>query len=192
VYTQGACDYSNNVFNLIAVEYPLAAFVVVDTANLEVPIAFTNSSTNASNYVWNFGDGSAISNVTSPIHSYSSVGLYKVSLVVESATACADSVIKFVRVVDASTGLSESESNRSLLVKNLGRNQYQLQQSYENSSKQRVMVMNASGQVLQTQDLPSSDKLNLQLDLDTYPSGIYSVTLFSEDQKTSIRVVVSK
>ena len=52
---------------------------------------FTNSSTAASTYLWNFGDVSA-STATSPVHSYLGAGAYSVKLVSTSAFGCKDSV----------------------------------------------------------------------------------------------------
>jgi PKD repeat protein len=43
------------------------------------PISFTNTSVNASNYNWTFGDGNS-SSLTSPTHNYSSAGFYLVTL----------------------------------------------------------------------------------------------------------------
>jgi serine protease len=46
-------------------------------------VYFTNTSSNASSYEWNFGDG-ASSTSTSPTHTYSNLGSYNVSLTANS------------------------------------------------------------------------------------------------------------
>ncbi len=57
--------------------------------------AFTNISTGTPglSYKWDFGDGGG-SSLTSPTHSYGSVGAYTVKLTVTDGNGCVDSVIK--------------------------------------------------------------------------------------------------
>jgi PKD repeat protein len=61
------------------------------------PIPFINSSSTANgtpSYQWNFDDGSAFSNATSPTHGYVTPGLYTVSLTVTDAKGCMATVTK--------------------------------------------------------------------------------------------------
>ncbi len=44
-------------------------------------VAFTNTSVSAADYTWNFGDGSPVSNDPSPVHTYTTPGVYTVTLV---------------------------------------------------------------------------------------------------------------
>ncbi|MBA3704627.1 MAG: M4 family metallopeptidase [Bacteroidetes bacterium] len=53
-------------------------------------ISFFNTSSNATNYIWDFGDGTT-STTMSPSHTYTSAGTYNVKLVVSSACG-ADSI----------------------------------------------------------------------------------------------------
>jgi len=51
-------------------------------------ISFTNRSTNAVNYTWNFGDGSTESNEANPQHTYQNAGTYTVTLRAANADSC--------------------------------------------------------------------------------------------------------
>jgi PKD repeat protein len=51
-----------------------------------LPVQFTNTSTNASGYSWNFGDGSSVSTQQNPSHTYSSAGNYTVVLTASSGS----------------------------------------------------------------------------------------------------------
>ena len=62
---------------------------VVDESNSK-RVTFTNSSTMATDYQWNFGDGSAVSNDNAPSHIYSSAGVYSVSLTAMGITGDED------------------------------------------------------------------------------------------------------
>ncbi|MDF2437873.1 MAG: hypothetical protein K0Q95_2249 [Bacteroidota bacterium] len=51
-------------------------------------VAFSNESSNAFNYLWNFGDGSPVSTIASPTHAYSVPGTYNVTLIAIDSTGC--------------------------------------------------------------------------------------------------------
>jgi len=54
-------------------------------------VNFSNTSLNATNYSWNFGDGTPISNIHEPTHTYASIGIYTVTLIANGTTSCAAS-----------------------------------------------------------------------------------------------------
>jgi gliding motility-associated-like protein len=60
-------------------------------------ISFTNSSAGASNYNWDFGDGSS-STIQNPSHAFSSGGNFQVMLVANSATGCFDSLTQTISI----------------------------------------------------------------------------------------------
>ncbi|MDB5283492.1 MAG: hypothetical protein JWO06_2567 [Bacteroidota bacterium] len=55
---------------------------------------FIDTSAGISSYTWNFGDGSATSNLANPSHIYVNPGTYNVTLVVVTAHGCKDSVVE--------------------------------------------------------------------------------------------------
>jgi PKD repeat protein len=67
------------------------SFSAAASCSLPESVAFVNSSSNATSYTWDFGDGSAAGTAASPVHSYSADGTYTVKLI--SANQCgADTV----------------------------------------------------------------------------------------------------
>jgi gliding motility-associated-like protein len=82
---------------------PIAAFAYspgeIDLVNTEVN--FTNSSLNATNYTWSFGDNSAQSNAENPTHMFPEIGdrSYTVTLVAESL-GCIDQTSVIIYVQD--------------------------------------------------------------------------------------------
>jgi PKD repeat protein len=52
----------------------------VNSGLVPFPVTFTNSSTGATSYVWDFGDGSATVTTESPTHTYTSSGTFTVTL----------------------------------------------------------------------------------------------------------------
>jgi PKD repeat protein len=84
------CTSSENEDSPTTTTPPTANFSFTST-NLTAPasIVFENKSTNATNYVWDFGDNSANSLDKNPSHTYTSAGTYTVELIVtgEGGTA---------------------------------------------------------------------------------------------------------
>ena len=69
---------------------PVAAFTMsTNITNINEPITFTDNSTNASDYLWTFGDGTS-STEQNPIHSYSNSGAYDVILQVTNGAGSDD------------------------------------------------------------------------------------------------------
>lgn len=92
--------------NEIVTVHPLpeAAFDADLTGpDLSEPVTFYNNSSGASNYLWDFGDGST-SSLVSPSHTYSETGTYTVKLYAWSEFGCADSLTQedMITVVESS------------------------------------------------------------------------------------------
>jgi len=51
-------------------------------------VNFSNGSSNATSYEWNFGDGSGTSNLATPTHTYTTVGTYTARLIAINPNAC--------------------------------------------------------------------------------------------------------
>jgi gliding motility-associated-like protein len=74
------------------------------------PNQFTNLSTGAKRYLWDFGDGTT-DTITNPVHVYDKDGTYNVCLTATNEYGCVDTVCKPVRgivlpLVDVPTGFS--------------------------------------------------------------------------------------
>jgi PKD repeat protein len=61
-------------------------------------VTFTNTSTGASAYVWNFDDGTSTSSLVNPLHNYLDTGIYQISLVAVSSFGCSDTSVSSLQV----------------------------------------------------------------------------------------------
>jgi gliding motility-associated-like protein len=91
----GGCVSSATNTNMITVyPNPVASFTApLSTSIIDPIVNFTDNSTNAASWHWNFGDPLAtgidsISNLENPIHNYSLEGTYCVTLSVTSINGC--------------------------------------------------------------------------------------------------------
>lgn len=95
LYVENANGCSDSISQIVTV-YPLPVvdFDVTTTNECFQPLVatFTNQSTGAVNYEWDFGDGQT-SSLTNPTHTYISTGSYTVSLIASSIYGCKDTAI---------------------------------------------------------------------------------------------------
>lgn len=95
IQTAGGCD---TLLSLILPNAAYAASFLVDSASCEDRmIQFNNTSTNLSQFTWNFGDGQT-STLNNPQHSYANGGQYQVTLTGTSVQGCIDTAGKRIRI----------------------------------------------------------------------------------------------
>ncbi len=70
----------------------IAQYIFINTCGAKRTFSFTNTTLgNQSVITWNFGDGSPISNIPNPTHTFPPVGLFVTSLTItDNATGCTD------------------------------------------------------------------------------------------------------
>ena len=78
---------------------PVVDFTVDPIICINTVVDFTNNSTLAAQNDWNFGDGNT-SNQFAPSHTYTSTGVFDVTLVVTTVNGCVDSASTTVDVLD--------------------------------------------------------------------------------------------
>ncbi len=66
---------------------PWAGFTVTKNG---LTVAMANTSSSATSYAWDFGDGTAVVTTTNPSHTYASPGVYTVSLTAQNESGCVD------------------------------------------------------------------------------------------------------
>lgn len=74
---------------------PTGAFTANQTSSCNAPfqVAFVNTTTNATGYAWDFGDGGT-STATAPSHTYTTPGTYTVRLISTGSNGCKDTLTK--------------------------------------------------------------------------------------------------
>jgi PKD repeat protein len=96
ITTPGGCADSQSKVVTVT-DFPKPGFTAT-TVCAGKTTAFTNSSTGATSYLWDFGDGTAFSKTQNPSHPYSKAGTYTVKLLAYNSLGCADSTSKTVTV----------------------------------------------------------------------------------------------
>ena len=83
---------TNTAIHFLVVPNAIAGFTFTPASPIlpGTSVTFTNASTSATSYVWDFGDGSATFTAISPVHLYSLPGIHTVTLTAFNANGCSD------------------------------------------------------------------------------------------------------
>jgi autotransporter-associated beta strand protein len=186
INTNGQCDFYSQNFNIDAVISPIAQFAL-DADTLYLPNAtenFSNTSTNASAYQWDFGTGVGFStNNNTAAYTYQSAGAFTVSLIASSSTACNDTASHTIYVINETTGISSiTNSNVMLLNKDLG--QYTVQFNLTDPTDISINLYNINGQSIYLENLSNVSRTSANINLSDLASGIYLLKVDIKEQGT--------
>lgn len=155
----------------------------VDLSN-NAPVIFSNASTGATTYLWDFGDGSATSTLENPNHTYLTPGMYTVELKA-TTDACTDTSFRQVVVLSPITNTVKNSLDDLIKVLS-GENTIELVFTTALSSDVRISLYNSLGQ----QVLGESTVItpgNVLLDFADKARGVYYIRIQSQED-----VVVKK
>ena len=81
--------------NITVLPKPVSGFTASPIAACQAPLTvnFTNTSTDAITYLWNFGDGTT-STLPDPTHTYTALGSYTVRLTTTNAVGCTNQLVR--------------------------------------------------------------------------------------------------
>jgi len=159
--------------------------VASDTINLSNGgnISFSNQSNNASNYLWDFGDGN-FSNNNSPTHTYNQNGNYLITLTASQNSLCSESYTSVVTVIDQITGI-DNDLTRTENVKTWISDQT-LNVNLANSNYSQLEVRNLIGQLVYSKNQLTEKQYTI--DLSNFTSSMYVVALSNNTQTDVIKV----
>jgi PKD repeat protein len=156
--------------------------ISADTIQLQDTAYFSDSSSQALSWFWDFGDGTT-SNQQNPSHQYSAQGRFTVRLTVNDVRGCSNSTSRPIWV-ENQIGLSEWAQNGDILVyPNPSEGIFTLRRLGEANRVDQVLnLSDAAGRKILRIELKQSED-QYQLDLSDYPVGLYHLQL-TEQGKT--------
>ncbi|MCH8903589.1 MAG: T9SS type A sorting domain-containing protein, partial [Bacteroidetes bacterium] len=189
-----ACKIYDTIIVKTIINLNADFFANVDTTYLVSggTVQFTNQSTAAFSYIWDFGDGSSISNDVDPLHAYVAVGNYIVTLV-SNAKFCTDTVTKAIIVLQQPNSIVEnSVSDLPVIIRQEGEGIFIVEWKVDDINDVSIRVYNYSGQleVEITGDF-DPDKKYL-LDLTDRPTGIYLIHIQTDTFTYSTKIFSTK
>ncbi len=171
----------------------LSAGFTASTYTLDIAlgsdVTFTNGSSGAVTYQWNFGDGSPLDVSVNPIHSYTATGSYTVTLI-SSDGPCSDTTTASIVVVNSNpTGLNTG--NYSSQVNVIYENgEVYLLFSLSNATRVNISVYNLLGEeIFFEKDLQvKNDKI--KLDIPVLSAGVYVAVSEFIDERVSKKFIL--
>lgn len=151
-------------------------------AQNEAEVTFSNTSTQANSYAWNFGDGLNAADLN-PIHTYTAPGSYQVSLVASNGCGRADTA--FSEVTISTTSIKESAQTVNWRVFPNPSNRDVMIQA-EEATTFRIEVYGPDGKLVKQRN--ETGKL-IRLDFSDLPAGIYQVYCFSGSDSRVFRLM---
>jgi hypothetical protein len=144
--------------------------------NLQV--SFTNTSTNASSYTWNFGDGNTSSDVN-PTHTYANAGTYNVTLTAVSSQGCANGTFQANVTVTAppTTALSEDLSRVAVIFPNPNNGKFNIQLQELPTPNTQIFVYDLQGKLIWQEKILEKESV---IQLKGLKSGVYAIRLQTE------------
>jgi PKD repeat protein len=184
--------------------------VQVGTGSIVAPASFVSSSTSvsiedaiiefqasaagATEYVWNFGDGTTVSNDLNPVHAYMAPGVYTVTFTASNG-GCESVATSVVSVSANTTGISSVENaNGFTIYPNPAKNTANLLLNLDRSETQvKVSIHDAAGRLVKTQNVNNVRAGSIvELGINGLASGLYQVTVEGNSFRNVSRLTISK
>ncbi|MBA3901612.1 MAG: T9SS type A sorting domain-containing protein, partial [Bacteroidetes bacterium] len=180
------CSGSDNV-TVTLDSLPEASFTDVQDINNPLKWEFFNTSSNANNYYWSFGDGQS-STLTSPSYTYNSPGNYKVMLI--AVNTCGNDTA----YSDKLNSINELEASYKMeLFPNPTQGNFSL--SFNNPISQRVniRITDLGGKAIYSEQLEYSGGNHLKtFDLRNVESGVYFLQFITEDSVINKKIILNR
>ncbi|MEZ5173156.1 MAG: T9SS type A sorting domain-containing protein [Bacteroidia bacterium] len=156
-------------------------------------IEFQATAPGATEFEWNFGDGTTVSNDLNPVHAYMQPGVYTVTFTARNG-GCESVQTMNITVSAASTGIANVSNSVFTLYPNPARNIVNVLLNIDrNESQVKVSIIDAAGRLVRTENVNSVRAGSIiELNISDLASGVYQIALEGENFREVSRLTVSK
>jgi hypothetical protein len=180
---------SSDSLQISVIPKPSASFSTGGILGVNTSILFTDLSTGAVKWYWDFGDGQ-VSNSENPTHNYSVPKNYTVSLAVVAADGCADNISSSISVI---TEIDDPVLPGVNIYPNPTNEQsFRVVLNYPDLTRAHFSLSNPVGEAIVDQDISSSGAhVELEIQTANLPAGVYFVRI-QIGEHTLIRKVMRR
>ncbi|MBT8308729.1 MAG: PKD domain-containing protein, partial [Bacteroidia bacterium] len=137
-------------------------------------VTFTNASSDATSYTWDFGDGSALSTDSNPVYTYGASGTYDVTLTSTNAECGDDVVVKQVTVTTNTLGIDDESINIIGAYPNPFSNDLTIELSSSfNGSNVSLILYDISGRIIRNSNVTNREGVIILGNMNDLANGSY-------------------
>jgi PKD repeat protein len=189
VTDEAGCQWASELLVITAAAPPVANFhLVLPDVFVGAPMAVVNTSTNASSFVWEMGDGAVHTN-QQPTHIYDEPGIHTVTLTAIGG-ACSD-VRQLEVTVLGGTGISDPTSASENVHIWYDGSRILVQHDLSTGQPLIVDVLDAAGRLHIRQNAPGHPGV-VEIAGSSLEPGVWLVRLTSDDHQLTGRVVIDR
>lgn len=155
-------------------------------------VEFTNASSDATSYSWNFGDGETSSEAT-PWHTFPGPGTYSVSLTAARANGCDSVMTKDVTVI--LVGIEDVANAYGVAVRpNPANEAAVLDFNLKAAAQTSIEILDLTGKTVQVvaNEKLSSGKQSIAINTSELSAGIYIIKIQSGGAAQTLRLAIGK
>ena len=150
-------------------------------------VTFHDSSSTATSWFWQFGDGNS-STQQNPVYTYSSSGTFLVTLVI--STPCGNDTLTREIILYPLSIAAPNGAAAFSIYPNPASGAFSLQ-FFNRDPESRIQVVNALGEIVYRNEVKVTGRnVTLQVDGTRFATGIYSIQLFSEGNMVSRKLII--
>ncbi|MFN4122155.1 MAG: fibronectin type III domain-containing protein [Flavobacteriales bacterium] len=157
-------------------------------------IEFVGNAQGASQYVWNFGDGTIVTGMLNPVHAYMQPGVYTVTFTATNG-GCEATASSVIRVTNNTTGVNNALAQSDvILYPNPAKDQANILLNIDRSETQvKVSIIDATGRLVSSRNV--SDLRSgaiITLDVEGLANGMYEVVVEGNAFRTVRKLTIAK
>jgi hypothetical protein len=190
VTTVGGCNSATHTFTIVAPASAVSAFTASAQINMGDNANLVNNSTNATNYIWNFGNGD-ISSMQTPSYVYNNSGTFTITLYAINANCNDTAKFKQVITVNATTSIKQANTgNGDINLSRDGSGNY-IQFDYTDQTKVSITVYNVLGQAVLTNAALNVVNDKIYINIADYKNQVLyvSITNLTTNKQTTKKFV---
>ncbi|HET6544372.1 MAG TPA: S8 family serine peptidase [Chryseolinea sp.] len=166
---------------------PVAGFTATpEVISTEEEVIFSNESSGAISWEWDFGDGSE-SVEKSPSHQYDVIGGYTVTLKATSDKGCVDIESKSIGII---TGTETSLAKTTLLYPNPIHDDVLFMRHSVSNEPIEIDIYDVQGALVSRQTIDPNNEKESSLNVSALASGVYQVQIRTRDEILKRKIVV--
>ena len=153
-------------------------------------VTFTNTSSNATDYSWSFGDGN-FNDTENPTNTYTTTAEYTIILIASNGDCPSDTQIVVINIVSGIDMISFIESVNVFPNPNDGNFAVEIRGDHVFEDL-TFTLFNVAGSTMETRDVPFNSFAKETYNLESLSDGIYFLRIQSEDEQTTLKINVLK